>query len=105
MKITILATLMIFAAYFLLLYGAVGFIHDKRFFSFAPKEKSAAIPDKQERFPARISSAGSSCRSRSRFFSARPFSPRGTARNDEAQRFYQSVESTALHDTGIWINT
>ena len=104
MKITILATLMIFAAYFLLLYGAVGFIQDK-LFSFAPKEKSAAIPDKQERFPARISSAGSSCRSRSRFFSARPFSPRGTARNDEAQRFYQSVESTALHDTGIWINT
>ena len=103
MKITILATLMIFAAYFLLLYGAVVFIQDKRFFSFAPKEKSAAIPDKQERFPARISSAGSSCRSR--FFSARPFSPRGMARNDEAQRFYQSVESTALHDTGIWINT
>lgn len=31
MKITILATLMIFAAYFLLLYGAVGLIQDKRF--------------------------------------------------------------------------
>ena len=51
MKITILATLMIFAAYFLHLYGAVGFIQDKRFFSSAPKENLAAIPDKQERFP------------------------------------------------------
>ena len=51
MKITILATLMIFAAYFLLLYGAVGFIQDKRFFSSAPKENIAVIPDKKERFP------------------------------------------------------
>ena len=32
MKITIIATLMIFLAYFLVLYGAVGFIQDKRFF-------------------------------------------------------------------------
>ena len=31
MKITILATLLVFLAYFLLLYGAVGFIQDKRF--------------------------------------------------------------------------
>ena len=31
MKITIFATLMIFLAYFLVLYGAVGFIQDKRF--------------------------------------------------------------------------
>ena len=51
MKITILATLMIMAAYFLVLYGAVGFIQDKRFFSSAPKENLAAIPDKKERFP------------------------------------------------------
>ena len=28
---------MIFAAYFLLLYGAVGLIQDKRFFSSAPR--------------------------------------------------------------------
>ena len=35
MEITILATLM--AAYFLLLYGAVGLIQDKRFFSSAPR--------------------------------------------------------------------
>lgn len=32
MKITIIAALMIFLAYFLILYGGVGFIQDKRFF-------------------------------------------------------------------------
>ena len=36
------------AAYFLLLYGGVGLIQDKRFFSSAPKENLAAIPDKKE---------------------------------------------------------
>lgn len=51
MGITILAALMIMAAYFLILYGGVGFIQDKRFFSSAPKENLAAIPDKKERFP------------------------------------------------------
>lgn len=50
MKITIFETLMIFLAYFLVLYGAVGFIQDKRFFSSAPKENLAAIPDRKERF-------------------------------------------------------
>ena len=50
MKITIIATLTLMAAYFLVLYGAVGFIQDKRFFSSAPKENLAAIPDKKERF-------------------------------------------------------
>lgn len=50
MKITIMSTLMIFLAYFLVLYGGVGFIQDKRFFSSAPKENLAAIPDKKERF-------------------------------------------------------
>lgn len=50
MKITIFATLMIFLTYFLVLYGAVGFIQDKRFFSSAPKENLAAIPDRKERF-------------------------------------------------------
>lgn len=48
---TLLPTLMLFAAYFLVLYGAVGFIQDKRFFSSAPQENLAAIPDKKERFP------------------------------------------------------
>ena len=51
MVITILAALMIMAAYFLILYGAVGFIQDKRFFSSAPKENLDVIPDKKERFP------------------------------------------------------
>lgn len=50
MKITILATLLMMLAYFLVLYGAVGFIQDKRFFGSAPKENLAAIPDKKERF-------------------------------------------------------
>lgn len=50
MKITILAAILIMAGYFLLLYGAVGFIQDKRFFSSAPKENLAAIPDRKERF-------------------------------------------------------
>ena len=49
MWITLLAAVMIMAAYFLILYGGVGFVQDKRFFSSAPKENLAAIPDK-ERF-------------------------------------------------------
>ncbi len=58
MKITIIATLMLMAAYFLVLYGAVGFIQDKRFFSSAPKENLAAFPDKKSGFAAHISSDG-----------------------------------------------
>lgn len=50
MIITIVATLMLMLAYFLVLYGAVGFIQDKRFFGSAPKENLMAIPDKKERF-------------------------------------------------------
>ena len=50
MKITIVAAVMSMAAYFLILYGAVGFIQDKRFFSSAPKEVLAVIPDRKERF-------------------------------------------------------
>lgn len=50
MKIKILAVLLLMLAYFLVLYGAVGFIQDKRFFGSAPKENLAAIPDKKERF-------------------------------------------------------
>ena len=41
---------MIWVAYFLILYGVVGFIQDKRFFSSAPKENLEAIPDSKERF-------------------------------------------------------
>lgn len=46
----ILAAILLMAAYFLVLYGGVGFIQDKRFFSSAPKENLNAIPDKKERF-------------------------------------------------------
>ena len=49
MVITIVATVMIWVAYFLILYGGVGFIQDKRFFSSAPKENLEAIPDSKER--------------------------------------------------------
>ena len=43
---------MLMAAYFLILYAGVGLIQDKRFFSSAPKENLAVIPDKkEERFP------------------------------------------------------
>ena len=38
MAITMLAALML--AYFLLLYGAVAFIQDKRFYGSAPKERN-----------------------------------------------------------------
>lgn len=41
---------MLFLAYFLVLYGGVGLIQDKRFFSSAPKENLDAIPDRKERF-------------------------------------------------------
>lgn len=51
MKMTILAAVQVMAAYFLLLYSGVAWIQDKRFFSSAPKENLAAIPDRKERFP------------------------------------------------------
>ena len=54
MKITIVATLMIFVAYFLILYAGGAWIQDKRFFPSAPKENLAVIPDKKERFRVRI---------------------------------------------------
>lgn len=50
MVITIVATIMVMVAYFLVLYGGVGFIQDKRFFSSAHKDILAVIPDKKERF-------------------------------------------------------
>ena len=48
--ITITAALMMMAAYFLLLYGGVAFVQDKRFFSSAPEEVLAAVPERKERF-------------------------------------------------------
>ena len=50
MAVTIISAVMVMAAYFLLLYAVVGFIQDKKFFSTAPKENLAVIPDKKERF-------------------------------------------------------
>ncbi len=50
MVVTIVSAVMVMAAYFLILYGGVGFIQDKRFFSSAHKDILAVIPDKKERF-------------------------------------------------------
>ncbi|MCD7801620.1 MAG: hypothetical protein LUH09_01705 [Clostridiales bacterium] len=50
MVITIISIFMIMLGYFLMLYGAVGFIQDKRLFSSAPKENLAVISDRKERF-------------------------------------------------------
>ena len=50
MIITVLATLTLMAAYFLILYGGVAFIQDKRFFGSAHKDILAVIPDRKERF-------------------------------------------------------
>ena len=38
MKITLLASFLVMAAYFLLLYAGVGLIQEKKFFSSAPRE-------------------------------------------------------------------
>lgn len=51
MEITMISAVIVMAAYFLLLYGVVGFVQNKRFFGSAPKENLAAIPDKKERVP------------------------------------------------------
>lgn len=42
MKITLLASFLVMAAYFLLLYAGVGLIQEKKFFSSAPREGIAA---------------------------------------------------------------
>ena len=51
MGMTVLAALMLMAAYFLLLYAGVGLIQEKRFFGSAPKVVFDAVPErKEERF-------------------------------------------------------
>ena len=51
MKITLLASFLVMAAHFLLLYAGVGLIQEKKFFSSAPREVFAAVPErKAERF-------------------------------------------------------
>lgn len=65
MGITVIATVMIMLAYFLLLYGAVGFIQDKRFFSSAPAENLVPYPRQKREIPrcarARLGDRGDSC--------------------------------------------
>nr|WP_253719336.1 hypothetical protein [Treponema sp. OMZ 789] len=46
----IISTLMLMVFYFLLLYGGVAFVQNKKFFSSAPKEVYDAIPNKKEKF-------------------------------------------------------
>ena len=51
MILTILLSIMMMAGLFMMLWGGVGFLQDKRIFSSAPKEELAVIPDKlPERF-------------------------------------------------------
>ena len=51
MKVTLILSIILMVALFLLLWAAVGFIQDRRFFSTAPKDIQAAVTDHQERFP------------------------------------------------------
>lgn len=52
MKVTIIVTIMIMIGYFLILYSAVAFIRQKKFYSSAPKEVFDVIPEQmEERFP------------------------------------------------------
>ncbi len=48
--ITIILTLIMCLGYFILLWGAVGFVQNKKFFSSAPKEIKDAVTEKNERF-------------------------------------------------------
>ena len=48
--ITIILTLIMCLGYFILLWGAVGFVQNKKFFSSAPKEIKDAVTKKKERF-------------------------------------------------------
>ena len=51
MLLTLLFSVMMMSGLFLMLWGGVGFIQDKRFFSSAPKEVQNAVPEtKPERF-------------------------------------------------------
>ena len=51
MLLTIVLSFIMMAGLFLMLWAAVGFIQDKRFFSSAPKDMQAAILPRGERFP------------------------------------------------------
>lgn len=51
MKVTLILSVIIMAGLFLLLWAAVGFIQDRRFFSTAPKDIQQAVKEHEERFP------------------------------------------------------
>ena len=52
MLVTVILSLVLMAGLFLMLWSAVAFIQDKRFFSSAPKDVCAAVrPRTEERFP------------------------------------------------------
>ena len=52
MLVTVILSLVLMAGLFLMLWSAVAFIQDKRFFSSAPKDVQAAVrPRPEERFP------------------------------------------------------
>lgn len=52
MRLTLLLSVIMMAGLFLLLYAGVGFLRDKKYFTSAPKEIQALLPDYiPERFP------------------------------------------------------
>ena len=51
MLVTLILSIIIMAALFLLLWGAVGFVQEKKFFTSAPKDIQAAVKEHSERFP------------------------------------------------------
>ena len=51
MKITLLLSLILMAALFLMIFAAVALVQDKRLFTSAPKDIQAAITEHKERFP------------------------------------------------------
>ncbi len=48
--VTIALSIMMMAGFFLMLWGAVGFVQNKKFFSSAPKEVQDTVKPKEERF-------------------------------------------------------
>ncbi len=48
--VTIALSIMMMAGFFLMLWGAVGFVQNEKFFSSAPKEVRDAVKPKEERF-------------------------------------------------------
>ena len=51
MLVTVILSLVLMAGLFLMLWSAVAFIQDKRFFTSAPKDVQAAVRPRDERFP------------------------------------------------------